>query len=85
MQQTIKTVQRNKTLVGRNSTSYNKKHPINPVIMKPIRKAIEGLPKIIDRKEIAHLDYKTIHRLRCLGNLPRTKMQAAIRMLTIRV
>ena len=42
MKTTSLTIVRNKKIVGRNSKSYNDKHPENPISLRPIHDAIKA-------------------------------------------
>jgi len=62
---------RNHLIVGKNSKSYDDKHPENPVSLRPIRDAIENTPKVLDAKHRFIPDYKRIQFFNSLRNMPR--------------
>jgi hypothetical protein len=61
---------RNDQVVGNNSKSYSEKHPEHPIHLRPIREAIQQVPKIKDEKGRLYPNHKEIGRLRKLGSTP---------------
>jgi hypothetical protein len=59
---------RNKIIVGKNSASYNDKHPINPIQLNPIRTALRMTR-----------DGRIRRRLKAMSNMPR---QTLIKLLS---
>ena len=72
---------RNKVKVGHNSKSYNDKHPFNPAVMKPIRKAVELTPRVVLPLGNKILNHKIIRKLYALGALAKPRILAEIRKL----
>ena len=58
---------RNKRIVGNNTASYNDKHPTNPIIFGPIRKAI----RLVRNAKIKR-------KIRACANLPKQTLIAAV-------
>lgn len=71
---------RNHLVVGKNSKSYDDKHPENPVSLRPIRDAIAAMPKVLTGGRVAP-DHKRISFLRHLGYLPRLDIARGISMI----
>lgn len=66
------TVQRNSIKVGRNCESYNKKHPENPIDMRPIYNARRKAPVEWNKLEIRFVILpKILKALKKLVNLSR--------------
>jgi len=71
------TVRRNKQIVGNNSKSYNDKHPENPISLRPVRNAIQKMPRIADEKGQLHFDHSRADELRLVGSvLPRMVLRS---------
>lgn len=71
-----KKLNRNHLVVGKNSMSYDDKHPENPVSLRPVHDAIQKLPKLIGKSVFdMKPDHGRIELLRALGTyLPRPSL-----------
>jgi hypothetical protein len=79
MKQLTLTVIRNAKRVGKNSASYDAKHPENPIHLAPLRPELRAVNSVMGYAPALR---KIFRNLKALSNLPRMEIRRGVVTLT---